>query len=75
MTKKVESEHVQDAFKKHGDVLTEQEKVVLMRFYGLGSEVRHTLAEIGEEYQLTRERIRQIKAGALKKIKIKSIKT
>jgi len=43
------------------------ERVILGR-YGLGPSGRRTLAEIGEEYGLTRERVRQIQAAALKTI-------
>ncbi len=39
-----------------------------MRF-GLGDGVSHTLEEVGQEFEVTRERIRQIEAKALEKIK------
>jgi RNA polymerase primary sigma factor len=49
--------------------LTERErKVVEMRF-GLVDGEEHTLEEIGQQYQVTRERIRQIEAKALRKLR------
>lgn len=45
-----------------------EENIVKMRF-GIGYESKFTLEEIGEKYNLTRERIRQIERRALKKLK------
>ncbi|RMF90526.1 MAG: RNA polymerase sigma factor RpoD, partial [Nitrospinota bacterium] len=45
-----------------------EEKVIKMRF-GIGGESIHTLEEIGQGFQLSRERIRQIEAKALKKLR------
>ncbi len=54
--------------------LTEREaKVIEMRF-GLIDGNEHTLEEVGQEFQVTRERIRQIEAKALRKLKKKSKK-
>jgi len=54
--------------------LTEREaKVIQMRF-GLNDGNEHTLEEVGQEFQVTRERIRQIEAKALRKLKKKSKK-
>ena len=54
--------------------LTEREaKVIQMRF-GLNDGNEHTLEEVGQEFQVTRERIRQIEAKALRKLKKKSRK-
>jgi RNA polymerase primary sigma factor len=41
-----------------------EEKVIRLRF-GIGCEREHTLEEIGQELDVTRERIRQIEAKAL----------
>jgi len=43
-------------------------KRVVVGRYGLGSSKRKTLAELGNEYSLTRERVRQIQVAALKAI-------
>jgi RNA polymerase primary sigma factor len=45
-----------------------EERVVRMRF-GLGVNSDHTLEEVGQQFSLTRERIRQIEAKALRKLK------
>ena len=45
-----------------------EQKILEMRF-GLGDGVAHTLEEVGQEFDVTRERIRQIEAKALEKIK------
>jgi RNA polymerase primary sigma factor len=43
-------------------------RVVRMRF-GLGMNSEHTLEEVGKQFSVTRERIRQIEAKALRKLK------
>lgn len=54
--------------------LTDREaKVIEMRF-GLRDGNEHTLEEVGQEFQVTRERIRQIEAKALRKLKKKAKK-
>ncbi len=45
-----------------------EERIVRMRF-GLGINSDHTLEEVGQQFALTRERIRQIEARALRKLK------
>jgi RNA polymerase primary sigma factor len=45
-----------------------EEKVIRLRF-GIGCEREHTLEEIGQEYDVTRERIRQIEAKALRQLR------
>jgi RNA polymerase primary sigma factor len=45
-----------------------EERIVRMRF-GLGMNNDHTLEEVGKRFSLTRERIRQIEAKALRKLK------
>ncbi len=45
-----------------------EEKVLRMRF-GIGEQYDHTLDEVGREFSLTRERIRQIEAKALMKLR------
>lgn len=44
-----------------------EQKIIRMRF-GLEDGVAHTLEEVGQEFGVTRERIRQIEAKALEKI-------
>ncbi len=45
-----------------------EEKVIRMRF-GIGERYDHTLEEVGQVFEVTRERIRQIEAKALKKLR------
>jgi len=54
--------------------LTPREQKVLEMRFGLKDGVSHTLEEVGQEFDVTRERIRQIEAKALEKIeKIKGV--
>lgn len=57
-------EYVKEAIK---DLLPREQKILEMRF-GLSDGVSHTLEEVGEEFGVTRERIRQIEAKALEKV-------
>jgi RNA polymerase primary sigma factor len=45
-----------------------EERIVRMRF-GIGMNSHHTLEEVGQQFAVTRERIRQIEAKALRKLK------
>ena len=45
-----------------------EEKVIKMRF-GVGDGSEHTLEEVGQSFAVTRERIRQIEAKALRKLR------
>ena len=56
------------------DVLTEREKEVISSYFGLNSTDEMTLEEIGENFGLTKERIRQIKECALKKLRTEALK-
>ena len=54
------------------DVLTElsdRERRILRMRFGLGMERTYTLEEVGQEFKLTRERIRQIEAKAIEKLR------
>ena len=68
-----EQETVNRLLKEHvGKVLNNlsdrEQKIVRMRF-GLDDGCDHTLEEVGQEFQVTRERIRQIEAKALSKLR------
>jgi len=49
--------------------LTETERSIVEMYYGVLCERKYTLEEIGEKFQLTRERIRQIKEKAIRKLR------
>ena len=51
------------------DTLTPREKLVLQLRFGLGNGHQHTLAEVGEQLQISRERVRQIENEALQKLR------
>jgi RNA polymerase primary sigma factor len=57
-------DYVKDAIK---DLVPREQKILEMRF-GLNDGVTHTLEEVGQEFGVTRERIRQIEAKALERI-------
>jgi len=58
-------EHVRRAL----DVLTDREREVLEMRFGLKDGQDHTLEEVGQYFRVTRERIRQIEAKALRKLR------
>ena len=49
--------------------LTPREEKVLRLRFGIGEESDHTLEEVGQDFNVTRERIRQIEAKALRKLR------
>ena len=51
------------------ETLTPREKRVLELRFGIGSGADHTLEEVGQQFDVTRERIRQIEAKALRKLR------
>lgn len=51
------------------DTLTEREKKVIMLRFGMVDGRQHTLEEVGQEFDVTRERIRQIETKALRKLR------
>jgi RNA polymerase primary sigma factor len=57
--------HVEGALKG----LTDREERVLRLRFGIGERSEHTLEEVGQQFQVTRERIRQIEAKALHKLR------
>ncbi len=51
------------------NTLTGREARILKLYFGLDGEKSHTLEEIGEKFKLTRERVRQIKEKALRRLR------
>ncbi len=54
--------------------LTEREAKILILRFGLNGAQRHTLKELGDIFGITRERIRQIQKGALRKLRRPSVR-
>ncbi len=50
-------------------ILTPREANILKLYFGLNTKYQYTLEEIGQEFNLTRERVRQIKEKAIKRLK------
>jgi RNA polymerase primary sigma factor len=65
-SREILSEHVHEVLK---DLSPREQKILEMRF-GLKDGIHHTLEEVGKEFDVTRERIRQIEAKALEKIRL-----
>jgi RNA polymerase primary sigma factor len=51
------------------NTLTLREADIIRLYFGLKGKHTHTLEEIGKEFNLTRERVRQIKERAIKRLK------
>jgi len=60
---------MRDAFKEVLDSLTPREAKVLRMRFGIGISSDQTLEEVGKQFDVTRERIRQIEAKALRKLR------
>lgn len=60
---------LRDKIKDVLDTLTERERQVLEQRFGLVDGYSRTLEEVGKQFQVTRERIRQIEAKALRKMR------
>jgi RNA polymerase primary sigma factor len=63
------SESLQKEIERSLSTLTERERDVVKLFYGIGFNHEYTLEEIGDKFDLTRERVRQIKEKAIKRLK------
>jgi len=49
--------------------LTPREEKIIRKRFGIGESTDHTLEEVGQDFDVTRERIRQIEAKALRKLR------
>ena len=61
--------NLQEQTKKILSTLTPREEKVLRMRFGIGERADHTLEEVGQDFDVTRERIRQIEAKALRKLR------
>jgi RNA polymerase primary sigma factor len=58
-----------DEIEKTLGTLSDREKEVVKLYFGIGKETAHTLAEIGLRFNISRERVRQIKGQSLRRLK------
>lgn len=65
----IDNENQYNALYEVLNTLTDKEKTVIFRRFGIGFERAETLEEIGKSMKLSRERIRQIEADALRKMR------
>ena len=65
----VENSSLADQTRAVLSTLTPREEKVLRMRFGIGGKSDHTLEEVGKDFNVTRERIRQIEAKALKKLR------
>jgi RNA polymerase primary sigma factor len=63
------NESLAEEIKRSLSTLTEREREIVVLFFGLGSNSPFSLEEIGEKFNLTRERVRQIKDKALQRLR------
>jgi len=56
------------------ETLTPREQMVIRLRFGIGQDEPYTLEQVGQNLSVTRERIRQIEAKALKKLKTPEVK-
>ncbi len=65
----VVNSNLSEQIKKILKTLTPREEKVLRMRFGIGEKADHTLEEVGKDFNVTRERIRQIEAKALRKLR------
>lgn len=73
--KLVMSESESVAVKRSLSVLNEKERKIIIYYFGLDSNKSYSLEEIGNMMDMTRERVRQVKDKALKKLRTRSKKS
>ena len=66
------AESLKDEIRQSLDTLKERERLVIKMYFGIDRDYALTLNEIGEEFSLTRERVRQIKEKAIRRLRHRS---
>lgn len=70
----IDSEFIHEDIIKSLAVLNERERDIIIKHFGLGEEAPITLEDIGKQYGITRERVRQIESKAIRKLKAPNIR-
>ncbi len=66
------NDSLKDEIRQSLDTLKERERQVIKMYFGIERDYALTLNEIGEEFNLTRERVRQIKEKAIRRLRHRS---
>ena len=66
------AESLKDEIRQSLDTLKDRERQVIKMYFGIDRDYALTLNEIGEEFSLTRERVRQIKEKAIRRLRHRS---
>ena len=66
------NDSLKDEIRNSLDTLKDREKMVIKMYFGIERDYALTLNEIGEEFNLTRERVRQIKEKAIRRLRHRS---
>ncbi len=66
---KLMSDSLRSEIERALSTLTERESEVIKLYFGFGGDHSLTLEEIGEQFHLTRERVRQIKEKAIRRLR------
>ena len=66
------AESLKDEIRQSLDTLKDREQQVIKMYFGIDRDYALTLNEIGEEFNLTRERVRQIKEKAIRRLRHRS---
>ena len=66
------NDSLKDEIRNSLDTLKDREKLVIKMYFGIERDYALTLNEIGEEFNLTRERVRQIKEKAIRRLRHRS---
>ncbi len=64
-----ENEELREKLYEHLKFLTDKEQEIIINYFGLGENIPRTLLDLGQSLGISKERIRQIKEEALKKLK------